>query len=256
MAFDRSLASGMASDRRSWNASRPPLVEPHGWNPARTKHRPAVTRLQAPAERRASRTAPPVRTRRFGRIWASPEPWVCPHRIVICRSGASIMEAKELARHADIRQTAKYTHIGMEDRAEALGNLPSPDVSAHVDRLRIVCVSGGVLGQEVSPHVSEADQDDQPRNEQTPDCSGVVSSSVVNCHQKAVYIEVEAAGLPGRRRICCHVRVCVEACRLIGPVIGNQPAVPSGFSPDPRTSSCDLESRDGGAVHRRIQLAS
>jgi hypothetical protein len=33
------------------------------------------------------------------------------------------MEAKELTRHADIRQTAKYTHIGREDRAEALANL-------------------------------------------------------------------------------------------------------------------------------------
>jgi hypothetical protein len=28
-------------------------------------------------------TAPPVRTRRFGRTWASPEPWVCPHSTVI-----------------------------------------------------------------------------------------------------------------------------------------------------------------------------
>jgi integrase len=46
------------------------------------------------------------------------------HMTGLIRSGASIMEAKELARHADIRQTAKYTHIGMEDRAEALANLP------------------------------------------------------------------------------------------------------------------------------------
>jgi site-specific recombinase XerD len=35
------------------------------------------------------------------------------HITGLVRSGASIMEAKELARHADIRQTAKYTHIGM-----------------------------------------------------------------------------------------------------------------------------------------------
>jgi site-specific recombinase XerD len=34
------------------------------------------------------------------------------HITGLIRSGASIMEAKELARHADIRQTAKYTHIG------------------------------------------------------------------------------------------------------------------------------------------------
>jgi hypothetical protein len=36
------------------------------------------------------------------------------------------MEAKELARHADIRQTAKYTHSGMEERAEALAALSFP----------------------------------------------------------------------------------------------------------------------------------
>jgi site-specific recombinase XerD len=45
------------------------------------------------------------------------------HITGLMASGASIMEAKELARHADIRQTAKYTHIGMKDRARALGNL-------------------------------------------------------------------------------------------------------------------------------------
>ena len=48
------------------------------------------------------------------------------HITGLVRSGASIMEAKELARHADIRQTAKYTHIGMEDRAQALAALPFP----------------------------------------------------------------------------------------------------------------------------------
>ncbi len=39
------------------------------------------------------------------------------HITGLMASGASIMEAKELARHADIRQTAKYTHIGMRARA-------------------------------------------------------------------------------------------------------------------------------------------
>jgi hypothetical protein len=127
------------------------------------------------------------------------------------------MEAKELARHADIRQTAKYTHIGMEDRAEALGNLPSPDVSAHVDRLHYVCISGGVLGQEMSPAVSEPDRNARPRNEQTPDCSGVVSSSVVNWHQKAVYSEVEAAGIaPASRDPSMKASTCVSDSLIVG----------------------------------------
>lgn len=57
------------------------------------------------------------------------------HITGLVRSGASIMEAKELARHADIRQTAKYTHIGMEERAEALAALPFPLAPAAVEAL-------------------------------------------------------------------------------------------------------------------------
>jgi hypothetical protein len=45
------------------------------------------------------------------------------HITGLARSGATIMEAKELARHADIRQTAKCTHIGIDERAEALAGL-------------------------------------------------------------------------------------------------------------------------------------
>ena len=40
------------------------------------------------------------------------------HITGLVRSGASISETKELARHADIRQIVKYTHIGMEDRGK------------------------------------------------------------------------------------------------------------------------------------------
>ena len=66
------------------------------------------------------------------------------------RAGASIMEAKELARHADIRQTAKYTHIGMRARAEALAGLQYPKTCEIVALSEIRRVSGGVLRQEVS----------------------------------------------------------------------------------------------------------
>jgi len=45
------------------------------------------------------------------------------HVTELLRSGASLPEARELARHSDIRTTMKYTHIGMDDRAKALGNL-------------------------------------------------------------------------------------------------------------------------------------
>jgi len=44
----------------------------------------------------------------------------------LLKSGASVTEAKELARHTDVRMTMKYTHVGLKDQARALANLPSP----------------------------------------------------------------------------------------------------------------------------------
>ena len=111
------------------------------------------------------------------------------------RHPASALEAKELARHANIRQTAKYTHIGMEDRAEALGNLPSPKLSANADNVHIVCNSGGVLGRELAASVSDADPIASPENEQSPVGAGLrPQSSDVTCRQVAGYCEGEEAG--------------------------------------------------------------
>jgi hypothetical protein len=45
------------------------------------------------------------------------------HITGLVRHGATLVDAKELARHADVRQTMKYTHIGLEDQAEALAGL-------------------------------------------------------------------------------------------------------------------------------------
>ncbi len=46
------------------------------------------------------------------------------HITELLRSGVSLPEAKELARHSDIKMTMRYTHIGMEDRAKAIKQLP------------------------------------------------------------------------------------------------------------------------------------
>lgn len=40
-------------------------------------------------------------------------------------NGATLPEAKELARHTDVKMTMKYAHIGLNDRARALANLPA-----------------------------------------------------------------------------------------------------------------------------------
>lgn len=57
---------------------------------------------------------------------------------------ATFVEAKELARHTDIRMTMKYTHVGIEDQAKAVAALPS---------LHIRCISGVSEGLPVSPVV-------------------------------------------------------------------------------------------------------
>src|SRR5581483_6147345 len=48
------------------------------------------------------------------------------HVIGLLRNGATLVEAKELARHADVRMSMKYTHIGLDDQAAALAGLPAP----------------------------------------------------------------------------------------------------------------------------------
>lgn len=44
----------------------------------------------------------------------------------LLRNGVSLPEAKELARHSDIKTTLRYTHIGLDDQAEAVRALPKP----------------------------------------------------------------------------------------------------------------------------------
>ena len=56
------------------------------------------------------------------------------HITELLRSGASLTEARELARHSDIRMTMKYTHIGIDDQAKAVSKLPwqrSADVDSN-----------------------------------------------------------------------------------------------------------------------------
>ena len=44
----------------------------------------------------------------------------------LLRSGASLTETRELARHSDVRMTMRYTHIGLDDQAKAILHLPVP----------------------------------------------------------------------------------------------------------------------------------
>ena len=65
------------------------------------------------------------------------------HITELLRNGATLPEAKELARHSTIQMTMKYAHIGIEDQARALAALPAP--------VQDICRnSGGVEGHKMS----------------------------------------------------------------------------------------------------------
>jgi site-specific recombinase XerD len=67
-------------------------------------------------------------------------------------SGVSLPTAKELARHKDVKMTMRYTHIGIQDQAKAVANLPTPGQSPKAipaaparkqGALQMRCISGG-----------------------------------------------------------------------------------------------------------------
>jgi integrase len=48
------------------------------------------------------------------------------HVTELLRSGATLPEARQLARHSDVRMTMRHTHIGLQDQAKALAGLRVP----------------------------------------------------------------------------------------------------------------------------------
>ena len=98
------------------------------------------------------------------------------HISELLRTGASVPEARKLARHSDIKMTMKYTHIGIEDQARALS------------ALRMRCIPGVADRQKASRAGSEM----KPENDKTPAGDrGFVSS----WHSLTESDPVEAAGI-------------------------------------------------------------
>ena len=63
-------------------------------------------------------------------------------------SGATLTEARELARHGDIRMTMRYTHISINDQASALAGLPAPVTPAPVT-VTVVQAATGTNGPNI-----------------------------------------------------------------------------------------------------------
>jgi integrase len=111
----------------------------------------------------------------------------------LIKSGASVTEARELARHTDIRMTMRYTHIGIGDQAAALAGLPLPDTSEKPSPpLNAPSPATNSPGSGIAQRISSAlevsggptlSQDDESRdgsgsleNDETPEGSGVCVS--------------------------------------------------------------------------------
>jgi integrase len=119
------------------------------------------------------------------------------HITELLRNGATLPEAKELARHSDVNMTMRYTHIGIEDQARAVASLPTPgdqpqpaaDTAMADESLLQMCgISGGFESQAVTIAGNESDVH-QYKNP----CRS--KGYVVAGHQVASDDKVEAAGI-------------------------------------------------------------
>jgi integrase len=135
----------------------------------------------------------------------------------LLRNGASLPEARELARHSDIKMTMKYTHIGMDDRAKALLGLPS-----------------SALHRRCNPSVFDRQKmagdgtTREPRNDKTP---GGDRGSGMECHSLAEDDTVEAAGIePASRDIFTKASTCVAEGLIVDQRSVTQQDFPSAYS--------------------------
>ena len=134
------------------------------------------------------------------------------HITELLRNGASLPEAKELARHSDINMTMRYTHIGIGDQARAVAKLPTPKLTpkpaADAARqseaaLQMRCILGGVEGHSAS----SAGNDASARERQNP-CRG--KGFITDRRQVSPTGKMEAAGIePASREVSVGASTCV-----------------------------------------------
>ncbi|MBI2805508.1 MAG: site-specific integrase [Planctomycetes bacterium] len=115
----------------------------------------------------------------------------------LLRNGASLPEAKELARHTDVKMTMRYTHIGLDDQSKAIAGLclPAPvqqnsellDGSSEGGALQMRCIFCSAEGHPLT----SADAGELPELNENP---GVSRGYVATCHQVALVDKVEATG--------------------------------------------------------------
>ncbi len=123
------------------------------------------------------------------------------HITELLRNGATLPEAMRLARHADIHTTMRYTHIGIEDQARAIANLPA---------LQMRCISDGAEGQSLSP-----DGPDEGKEKSPTPCQH--RGLGVESHPLTTDGIMEAAGIaPASREASVMASTCVADLFVVG----------------------------------------
>jgi len=90
------------------------------------------------------------------------------HITSLLRSGASLVEARQLARHSDVRMTMRYTHIGLDDQARAVRHLPKAAVPSPAS-------TSSSKTSEPDPAGSAAPSETQPNGWERPGSASGVS---------------------------------------------------------------------------------
>ena len=77
------------------------------------------------------------------------------------RTGASNTQARELARHSDMKTTLRYTHVGLMEKAKAVAALPVPWQRSGSDLAAIWSSRTGKVSQQATPPVLQNRRKDQ-----------------------------------------------------------------------------------------------
>ena len=107
----------------------------------------------------------------------------------LIKSVAPLPTAMELARHSDVKLTMRYTHIGIDDQADALKKLPSPHTIDSALHGR--CISGGAA----SPNVAQTATKKTEASKKKRRKSDQESDFGASCHSVALATKAEGTGL-------------------------------------------------------------
>ncbi|MFM7592677.1 MAG: hypothetical protein ACKO85_12900, partial [Isosphaeraceae bacterium] len=123
------------------------------------------------------------------------------HVTGLLRNGATLAQAKELARHADVRMTMKYTHIGLDDQAKALSGLPVPLRTPSEKWSEMGREIGGASCQSMAADGKSENRTEDSTNAATPSIEGVASPNVACFQEKSVDVSIGGGGNCTRRYV-------------------------------------------------------